>query len=152
MHKIIATILLAASPIAAIPATGTYKAPEPPPCEQLLDLKEFAECKVGEHWNDSEWDAFYKIIKSESSWIVTGEHYDDQSFSTAFGLGGFLDSTWEDVGCKKTPNTKTQIECTIKYIEWKYDTPSKALEFKYCTGYCYSKFARTEVYKSHTWY
>jgi hypothetical protein len=153
MQEIIIKISLATLAFTGlIPSTETYKAPEPPACEQLLDLKEYAQCKVGEHWNIEEWSAFEKIIHSESSWKVNGEHYDNQSFSTAFGLAGFLNSTWEDVGCIKSSDVRNQINCGIKYIDWKYGTPTKALDFKMCTGLCYSKFARTEVRKNHTWY
>lgn len=87
-------------------------------------------------WGEGSFAYFDKIIQKESSWIVYTEHYPTSKKSTAHGLGGFLDATWETVGCVKTDNPIIQIECTARYITQRYETPQKALQF----------------HKKHGWY
>lgn len=40
--------------------------------------------------------------------------------SSAYGLYGFLDGTWNTVGCVKTSDPKEQERCAIKYMEQRY--------------------------------
>ncbi len=40
--------------------------------------------------------------------------------SSAYGLYGFLDSTWKTVGCVKTSNPIEQERCAILYMEQRY--------------------------------
>lgn len=40
--------------------------------------------------------------------------------SSAYGLYGFLDSTWETVGCVKTSDPKEQERCALLYMEQRY--------------------------------
>lgn len=49
--------------------------------------------------------------------------------STAYGIGQFLNSTWETVGCEKTSNPKRQIDCMVDYIDQRYDGPDDAVSF-----------------------
>lgn len=90
-----------------------------------LTIEEYAKQEVIKTWSEAEWEAFNKIIKKESGWKPTAQNPD----STAYGLGQFLDSTWETVGCEKTDVAEVQIDCTILYIKDRYETPNKALEF-----------------------
>jgi len=96
------------------------------PCDDYESLKDFAKCEVSLHWNESQWDSFDKIIQKESSWTVTGAH--DPKLSSAFGLAGFLDRTWEQTGYEKTSNERIQILAAIEYISIRYKTSTEALE------------------------
>lgn len=99
--------------------------------------REYAQQLVTEKWGESEWPYFDKIISKESrNWTVYTAHYPTGYTSTgvrssAHGLGGFLDGTWDDVGCVKTDDPYEQVRCTIKYIEQRkaYGTPSKAWQW-----------------------
>lgn len=102
--------------------------------EHITEQKQYAYDRVLEKWGVEEWQAFDYIIQKESSWSHTTEHY-PTGFTTngvkssATGLGGFLDSTWENVGCVKTYNANVQIECAIRYVEQRYKTPREAMRF-----------------------
>ena len=99
-----------------------------------LPIQEYAKEKVTEKWSEYEWESFNKIINQESRyWEVTTDH--NLNLSTAYGLGGFLDSTWSTVGCIKTDEVKMQIDCTIKYIEARYKTPTQAYSFHLRNNY-----------------
>jgi len=73
----------------------------------------------------SEKEAFFDLIQRESSWDNKAQN----PISSAYGLGQFLDATWATVGCKKTDNAKTQLDCMITYIEKTYKTPKHAIRF-----------------------
>lgn len=93
--------------------------------EPLNDEQLYAFNEVSRIWSSSEWDSFNTIVEKESGWDNTAQN----PKSTAYGIGQFLDSTWDIVGCKKTSDPYEQIDCKIKYIEQRYGTPTKALEF-----------------------
>lgn len=98
-------------------------------------IKDLAYWEVVKKWGEAEWEAFNWIISRESNnWTVYTAHYPtgytkDGIKSSAYGLGGFLDSTWQGVGCEKTDDGKTQVICTMKYVEQRYSTPTKAKLF-----------------------
>lgn len=127
---------------------------------RTLTLEEYGRKIVQDTWDDGEWEAFYQIINKESGWRVTGEHYKDskayitdtQKFidmgitvhsddhgyyiiSSAYGLGGFINATWGMVGCSKTDNGYTQLECVVRYIELVYGTPTNALQIHSSQGH-----------------
>lgn len=56
--------------------------------------------------------------------------------SSAYGLYGFLDSTWNSVGCVKTPNPIEQERCGILYMKQRYGSIESAYYF----------------HKQHNWY
>jgi len=97
--------------------------------------REYAFDLVKEIWSEEHWYAFDRIIIKESNnWTVFDAHYPtgytkDGVKSSAFGLGGFLNQTWIDVGCVKTEDPFIQVECTTRYIKQRYGDPIKALEF-----------------------
>ena len=113
----------------------SYEAPKP------LTVKSYAEKQVL-HAFGSGWVEFERIIAKESlDWTVTTAHYpsgyalikqEDGTYkkikSSAFGLGGFLDDTWDDVGCVKTADPYIQIDCAIKYVNARYGNPQVALK------------------------
>ena len=98
-------------------------------------IRVFAERRILEEFGKGEWKYFDSIIAKESiNWKVTAAHYpsgytSNGVKSSAYGLGGFLNSTWASVGCKKTADTFMQIECAIKYIQQRYGTPYQAKLF-----------------------
>ena len=94
-------------------------------------IQEYAKEKVTEKWSEYEWESFNSIVHKESRWDNTAQNPN----STAFGIGQFLNSTWATVGCIKTDEVKMQIDCTIKYIEARYKTPTRALEFHIYNGW-----------------
>ena len=100
--------------------------------EKLPHIQVYAFQKVLEKWDDEQWSAFDNIIDQESGhWTILGAHYPSGYTksgvkSSAYGLAGFLDSTWATVGCKKTSDPYTQIDCAIEYISERYGTPEKA--------------------------
>lgn len=96
-----------------------------PICDNIAYFKQYACEQVTQTWDDSQWEAFDTLISKESSWDNEAQNKE----STAFGYGQFLDSTWELVGCTKTTNPNTQIDCTIKYLKVVYGSPQKALKF-----------------------
>jgi hypothetical protein len=100
----------------------------------IAGFKQYASVQVTERWGNEHVNAFIRIIHKESSWTVNGEHYPDGK-SSAFGFGGFLDATWETVGCEKTTDQFKQIDCTIEYIAQRYDNPNKALIFHDSKGW-----------------
>lgn len=92
-----------------------------------IDIKTYAQQLVQETFGDGQWDSFNAIVNKESGhWKVIGDH---PGASSAYGLFGFLNSTWSTVGCVKTQDQYEQVRCGIKYIEQRYGTPNKAWQF-----------------------
>lgn len=93
------------------------------------ELKLYAKELSAVLWGEGSFKYFDRVISKESAhWSVHTAHYPVSGTSTAHGLGGFLDATWETVGCVKTDNPIVQIGCTARYITQRYDTPQKAWE------------------------
>lgn len=88
-------------------------------------IKEFAYNQVKLRWDESQWNSFNNIIERESQWNPKNQN----PTSTAYGLGQFLNSTWEDTGYKKTDDPHVQIMATIEYISDRYGTPKNAWIF-----------------------
>lgn len=96
------------------------EAPEPVP------IKEYAFVKVVETFGRPEWENFEEIIRRESGWTSSRAQNPQ---SSAFGLAQFLNSTWKTVGCVKTEDAYIQIDCAVKYIQSRYNTPTQAKLF-----------------------
>lgn len=73
----------------------------------------------------AEWQALETLVYRESSWRPDAQN----PTSTAFGLFQWLDQTWIGYGCTKTTDVDHQAECGMRYIEKRYGSPSKAMEF-----------------------
>lgn len=92
----------------------------------------------------SSWWAVDSIVSGESGWNPTAVN----PSSGACGLGqqlpcGKWGGDWTDpVHALKSMNTYVQA-----YGGW-----AAAVEFRNCTGWCYSARAEQEVHKDHTWY
>lgn len=99
--------------------------------QPLPEIKVYAKQKVVDRWGEAEWEAFNTIIMKESRWNSDAQN----PYSSAYGLGQFLNSTWATVGCTKTNDKYTQIDCTIKYLSQRYKTPTRALNFHLKNNY-----------------
>jgi len=55
--------------------------------------------------------------------------------SSAYGLYGFLNSTWVSVGCIKTSDPVEQERCALLYIEQRYGSIAEAYNFHLRNNY-----------------
>lgn len=78
-----------------------------------------------------EFEALQELIMLESSWNPDAKN----PKSTAYGLGQFLDQTWELVGIEKSDDYRIQLIATHKYVMDRYGSWVKALEFRKANGY-----------------
>jgi len=78
-----------------------------------------------------EWSCYFNIIEKESKWNPLAQN----PTSTAFGIGQFIDNTWEVVGFEKTKDPYYQIDAMIKYVELIYGDGCNAWEFKNKRGW-----------------
>lgn len=92
---------------------------------QDIPIKEFAYNQVKLKWDESQWSSFNNIIQRESEWNPKSQN----PTSTAYGLGQFLNSTWQGTGYKKTDDPQIQIMATIEYVSQRYGTPKNAWVF-----------------------
>lgn len=107
-------------------ALTTYKvleARDVTSCEEYNDIKEFARCEVTKQWSEEEYGAFYTIIQKESNWISTAKNPN----SSAYGLPQAL--AIHDLPHDYKENPQAQILWAISYIDSRYGSASKALEF-----------------------
>lgn len=95
---------------------NTYRSP---------NIKVYAFEQVLNRWGDNQWFYFNDLINRESKWNSEAKN----PYSTAYGIGQFLNSTWESVGCEKTDDKYVQVDCTIEYVSLRYKTPQKAIQF-----------------------
>ena len=94
--------------------------------EQYKDpIKQYAYEQVVAKWGVEQWSYYKDLINRESGWRNTAQN----PTSTAYGIHQFLNATWAGVGCIKTSEYKTQIDCGIKYIEQRYKTPLNSIIF-----------------------
>lgn len=140
MKATIAVFLLLGAFLLCVPRTvAQYQSPIPSVEPEKPPIREYAENLVLDTFGGG-WDEFEAIIVRESNnWTVFTAHYPsgyarikqkDGTYklvkSSAFGLAGFLNSTWQTVGCEKTDDPYTQIDCAVVYIQDRYGTPQKA--------------------------
>jgi hypothetical protein len=78
-----------------------------------------------------EYVALHELIMRESSWNPDARNRK----STAYGLGQFLDKTWELVGIEKSDDFRIQLIAAHKYVMQRYGSWQKALEFHKRNGY-----------------
>lgn len=101
------------------------QAPQPTTTTRLNDVQAYVKKQNDIYFGNEHWEALYELLMRESGFKTHAQN----KRSTAYGLFQFLDSTWKGVGCKKTSDMYEQIECGMKYIQRRYENPSKALEF-----------------------
>ena len=87
--------------------------------KEPLTARSYARKKV------SEQEFYYldQLVALESSW----NHKAKNPVSTAYGLGQFIDQTWETVGYEKTDNYFIQIDAMIDYVTKRYGSFEAAL-------------------------
>jgi hypothetical protein len=87
--------------------------------EEPFSARSYARKKV------SEQEFYYldQLVALESSW----NHKAKNPVSSAYGLGQFIDQTWEEVGYEKTDNYFTQIDAMIDYVQKRYGSFEAAL-------------------------
>jgi hypothetical protein len=78
-----------------------------------------------------EYKALEELIMLESSWNPNAQN----PKSTAYGLGQFIDQTWEQVGIEKSADYRIQLIASHKYVMDRYGSWVKALEFRKANGY-----------------
>lgn len=79
----------------------------------------------------TEWTDLNNIVMAESQWCQNAQN----SGSTAYGIGQFLDTTWASTGFTKSSNPVTQIAAMLVYIKQRYGDPINAWAFHYHNGY-----------------
>lgn len=96
------------------------------PAQHLSTPREYAQQIWGNDFIHIEY-----IVSNESGWNPTAQN----PTSSAFGLHQFVASTWKSVGCEKTDDPYTQLDCGKKYIEQTYGTAKKAAAFHKTNGW-----------------
>ena len=71
-----------------------------------------------------EYVALHELIMRESSWNPDARNRK----STAYGLGQFVDKTWDLVGIEKSDDFRIQLIAAHKYVMMRYGSWVKALE------------------------
>lgn len=100
-------------------------------------LQKYAASEIDEVFGSNHIPSFEWIIQKESSWSVNTDH---PGKSSAYGLAGFLDGTWNSSyngtkGCFKSDDHYHQIDCAIKYIKQRYGNPENALNHHILKGW-----------------
>jgi hypothetical protein len=80
---------------------------------------------------EREESCYFNIIDKESKWNPLAQN----PKSTAFGIGQFLNSTWELVDHSKTKNPYIQIDAMVEYVKVVYGDGCKAWDFRYRNGW-----------------
>jgi soluble lytic murein transglycosylase-like protein len=70
-----------------------------------------------------EYEALEELIMLESSWNPNAQN----KKSTAYGLGQFIDQTWDVVGIEKSADYRIQLIASHKYVMDRYGSWVKAL-------------------------
>jgi hypothetical protein len=78
-----------------------------------------------------EYKALEELIMLESSWNPDAQN----PKSSAYGLGQFVDKTWDLVGVEKSADYRLQLIASHKYVLDRYGSWVKALEFRKANGY-----------------
>lgn len=114
---------------ASYEAEPIYESPTTALRVDYSSVKMYALSKVRAEFGLEDWKYFYDLVNRESGWVIEEEHYPNTKKSTAFGLGGFLNSTWEMTGYEKTNNPYVQINAMIVYVKLRYNTSQQAIAF-----------------------
>lgn len=93
--------------------------------QNLNDIQNMVKEKTTSAFGANEWPAMYQLVMNESGFNPNAQNPN----SEAYGLGQFLNSTWEGTGIKKTSDPSLQADAMIQYIKNRYSTPSSALDF-----------------------
>lgn len=105
--------------------TPAYQAPAAPVNYDPNSIQAYAKQQSDAMFGPGHFDSLYKLINNESGWNPNAQN----PGSSAYGLGQFLDSTWQGVGMQKTSDPNAQVDATLKYIKNRYGDPTNALNF-----------------------
>jgi hypothetical protein len=97
-------------------------------------VRDYARSKV----NGNEFHYLDQLVYLESKWDPNAKN----PYSTAYGIGQFLDQTWSTVGYEKTDDPYTQVDAMIDYVYNRYGSFEAAL------AAWYERSERT----GHGWY
>jgi len=116
-----------------IVAAGTAKAEERPLSTREI-ARRAAESEAG--WGHGvQWRCLQSIVDLETgrTWKTTAQN----PRSTAYGLFGFLNSTWGATGVRKSADAWWQTVAAVRYTQQRegYRTPCRALRFHQQNGY-----------------
>jgi hypothetical protein len=106
--------------------------------QRQRDKSEVSRSYARSRLSGNEFHYFDQLVYLESRWDNEAQN----PYSTAYGLGQFLDQTWETVGYEKTDDPHTQIDAMIEYVTKRYGSFEAAL-----TAW-YERAERT----GHGWY
>lgn len=71
------------------------------------------------------------VVNRESGWNPTAQN----PTSSAYGIGQFLDSTWQGVQAQKTSDPYQQIQAMLRYITQRYGSPQAAWQHEQQAGW-----------------
>ena len=114
-----------------IAAARTAKAEERPLSTREI-ARRAAEREAG--WGHGvQWRCLQSIVDLETgrTWKTTAQNHR----STAYGLYGFLNSTWGPTGVRKTADAWWQTVAAVRYAQPRYGTACNALRFHRANGY-----------------
>ena len=84
-----------------------------------LSARSYARSKV----SDKEFYYLDQLVYLESKWDNEAQN----PYSTAYGIGQFLDQTWDTVSYDKTSDPYTQVDAMIEYVTKRYGSFEAAL-------------------------
>lgn len=91
--------------------------------EATRSARDYARSKV----SDKEFYYLDQLVYLESKWDNEAQN----PYSTAYGIGQFLDQTWETVGYEKTDDPYKQVDAMIDYVYKRYGSFETALSAWY---------------------
>lgn len=84
-----------------------------------ISARSYARAKV----SNKEFYYLDQLVYLESKW----DHEAKNPYSTAYGIGQFLDQTWNEVSYEKTDDPYTQVDAMIEYVTKRYGSFEAAL-------------------------
>jgi hypothetical protein len=106
------------APQPAVPATIVY---EERPILDQVDAKKLAKALL----TKQEYSCLTKLLGKESAWKASAQN----PKSTASGIGQLLDSTYRNLGMKKSQESVPQLVATLAYIHRRHVTACNAWQF-----------------------
>jgi hypothetical protein len=106
------------APQPAVPATIVY---EERPILDQVDAKKLAKALL----TKQEYSCLAKLLGKESAWKASAQN----PKSTASGIGQLLDSTYRNLGMKKSQESVPQLVATLAYIHRRHVTACNAWQF-----------------------
>lgn len=106
------------APQPAVPASIVY---EERPILDQVDAKKLAKALL----TKQEYSCLAKLLGKESAWKASAQN----PKSSASGIGQLLDSTYRNLGMKKSQESVPQLVATLAYIHRRHVTACNAWQF-----------------------